>query len=219
VNISDLEKQFRSEIASNPRKAIVLGIMVAVGLCFLAARLHGLLSESSDTQGVPVGAQVVTTTSPEQAASVSQSLANKEVEPSQHDWKEVLKWRSTDPRTSPAPPLAAMRNPFHVRKEATEKPVVEEPVAAKPVPVSPTSLGMTLTSTIVAQNGGIARIGGKVYNLGQAVEIAKEGRDYKFTLTEIHDRRVVLEMDGERFELNIPEPGASSHMVLGTIAK
>jgi hypothetical protein len=30
---------------------------------------------------------------------------------------------------------------------------------------------------------------------------------------------VVLEMEGERFELSIPEPGTSGRMVLGTVEK
>jgi hypothetical protein len=219
VNIRDIEKQLRSEIAAHPRKAIVLGIMMAVGLCFWAPRFYGWLNVSKEGQQSTAAMKVQATTSSEQTASGGQSNANKEVKPSQHRWKEVLQWIHDDPRTSPAPALTAIRDPFHVRKEAVEKPAAEEPATVKPVPVSPMSLGMALTSTIVAQDGGIARIGGSIYSLGQAVEIAKEGRSYKFVLTEIHDRRVVLEMEGEQFELNIPEPGASSRMVLGKVAK
>ena len=209
----------RSEITAHPRKAIALGIMMAVGMCFWAPRIYGWLNASKEGQQSPAEVKVQATTSPEQAGTIGQSNANKEVKASKHHWKEVLNWITDDPRTAPAPPLTAMRDPFHVRKEAVEKPAIEEAATVKPVPVSPGSLGMTLTSTLIGQNGGIARIGGRMYSLGQTVEMAKEGHSYKFVLTEIDDRRVVLEMEGEKFELNIPEPGASSRMVLGKVAK
>ncbi len=89
----------------------------------------------------------------------------------------------------------------------------------KAPPASPASLGMALTSTIIGPNGGIARIGGRTYNQGQTIEAVKEGRNYKFVLSEIHDRKVVLELEGESFELSIPEPGTSGRMVLGTVDK
>ena len=154
-----------------------------------------------------------------QAKTADDLSANKENKPLQHRWKEVLKWMNNDPLTSPAPALTSDRDPFQGRKDVVEKTVIEETPPVKAVPVSPASLGMSLTSTLIGQNGGIARIGGRTYNLGQAVETEKDGRNYKFVLTEIHDRRVVLETEGEQFELSIPEPGASSRMVLGTVEK
>jgi hypothetical protein len=219
VNLQDLNKQLRTEITAHPRKAVILLIMMVVGLCFWAPRFYGWLNASTAEQQLPAGDRGQTATTSEHNGAGDRSIANKESKPSQHRWKEVLKWINNDPRTSPAPPLAEIRDPFHVRKALVEKSVVEEPATVKPVPVSPTSLGMSLTSTVIWQNGGIARIGGKMYSLGRAIEITKEGHSYKFVLTEIQDRRVVLEMEGEKFELNIPEPGASSHMIMGTVAK
>jgi hypothetical protein len=126
---------------------------------------------------------------------------------------------SNDPRTRPAGQLTITRDPFQGPKDAIAKAAMEEQTKTKAPPASPASMGMTLTSTIIGPKGGIARIGGRTYNQGQSIETEKEGRNYKFVLSEIHDRRVVLEMEGERFELSIPEPGASSHMVLGTVEK
>ena len=85
--------------------------------------------------------------------------------------------------------------PIPGAKEAVDK-ITEEP-AVKAPPASPASLGMALTSTIIGPNGGIARIGGRTYNQGQTIEAVKEGRNYKFVLSEIHDRKVVLELEGE----------------------
>ncbi len=158
-------------------------------------------------------------TSPAQTNSAGDASADKENKPLQHRWKEALNWINNDPRTCPAPALTLDRDPFQEPKKTIDKTAIEEEAKAKTPPVSPASLGMALTSTLIGQNGGIARIGGKTYNLGQTIEVQKEGRSYKFVLAEIHDRRVVLQMEGEQFELSIPEPGTSSRMVLGKVEK
>ena len=157
--------------------------------------------------------------SPGQTNSANNATDNKEIKPLRYSWKELVKRMNNDPRTRPAEQLTIDRDPFQGPKDAVVKAAIEEQVNVKVPPTSPASLGMTLTSTIIGPKAGIARIGGRMYNLGQTIETEKEGRNYKFVLTEIHDRRVVLEMEGEHFELKIPEPGTSSHMVLGTVDK
>jgi hypothetical protein len=177
----------------------------------------GWINKSEEGPRSPSGTQVAVNKSLGQTNSADNLSGNKENKPLQYSWKEVLKWMNNDPRTRPAQPLTIDRDPFQGSKDAVDK-TIEEPEVKAP-PVSPTSLGMALTSTLIGPNGGIARIGGRTYNQGQTIEAVKEGRNYKFVLSEIHDRKVVLEMEGERFELSIPEPGTSGHMVLGTVEK
>ena len=49
--------------------------------------------------------------------------------------------------------------------------------------------------------------------MGQVIEVAKEKEKESpcatFKLIEVHPRRAILEAEGERFELTIPEPGKS----------
>jgi hypothetical protein len=219
VNIHNLSKQFKHEIAAHPKKAIVLGLMMVVGLYFWIPHFFVWINKSKEDARSSAGTQIAVETSPGQTNPADNLSANKENKPLQHPWKEMLKWMNNDPRTRPAQALTVVRDPFQGPKATIDKTAIEEQANVKAQPVSPASLGMALTSTLIGQNGGIARIGGRTYNLGQTIETVKEGRNYKFVLTEIHDRRVVLEMEGERFELSIPEPGTSSHMVLGAVEK
>jgi hypothetical protein len=215
VNIQKIIKQFKQDIVAHPKKAIVLGIVMVVGLFFWMYHLWGWINKNNEGPNSSSDPQVAITTSVGQTNSAYKASANNEKKLLRYSWKEVLKSMNNDPRTRPAQVLTLDRDPFQARKETIEKPIEEQEVKAPPV--SPTSLGMALTSTLIGANGGKARIGGRTYSQGQTIEAMKEGRNYKFVLSEIHDRKVVLEMEGERFELCIPEPGTSSRMVLGTI--
>jgi hypothetical protein len=217
VNIQKINKQLKHEIASHPKKAIVLGIIIAVGLYLWMPHFLAWFNKTEEGPKSSSGTQVAVSTAPGQEKSVENLSANKEDKPLHYSWKEVLKWMNNDPRTRPAQQLTIDRDPFQGSKDAIDE-SKEEPEVKAP-PVSPASLGMALTSTIIGPNGGIARIGGRTYNQGQTIEAVKEGRNYKFVLSEIHDRKVVLELEGESFELSIPEPGTSGRMVLGTVEK
>jgi hypothetical protein len=224
VNIQDLGKQLKREITLHPKKAVVLGIVLLLMLYFWIPLLWEWNNKSKE---LPNGTQTAANTSPGPTnstnnLSINSLSANKENKPLRYCWKEIVKWMDNDPRTRPAEPLTINRDPFQSPKEMAEKAdkiALEEQAKAKAPPVTPASLGMALTSTIIGAKGGLARIGGRTYNQGQTIEMEKEGRNYKFVLLEIHDRRVVLEKEGEHFELSIPEPGTSGRMVLGTAGK
>jgi hypothetical protein len=217
VNIQKLGKQLRREIVTNPRKAIFLGILIVIGLYFWmpfprSEQIHG---EASSKSGVATQNMLK---APEPTTSSGGQLAgNTEKKSTRYSWKEVVKLMGNDPRTLPAEPLTINKDPFQGPKETLAKEVTEEQIGAKLPPITPASLGMTLTSTLIGTKSGLARIGGRTYELGQIIELEKDGRKYKFILAEIQDRRVLLEMEGEQYELNIPEPGASNRMVLGNV--
>ena len=216
MNIQNISKQIKHEITVHPKKAIVLGIMIVAGLYIWMPHFLAWINKTEEGPKSS-GTQVAVNKSLGQTNSADNLSGNKENKPLQYSWKEVLKWMNNDPRTRPAQPLTIDRDPFQGSKDAIDE-TKEEPEVKAP-PVSPASLGMALTSTLIGPNGGIARIGGRTYNQGQTIEAVKEGRNYKFVLSEIHDRKVVLEMEGESFELSIPEPGTSGRMVLGTVEK
>ena len=189
-----------------------------MALYFWISPLWGWINDKENSDSL-VGIQTGINTSPGQTNSVDYLTADKENKNLRQSWKEVAKWINNDPRMHPAEPLTITRDPFRGLKEDVAKTAMEDQVEAKAPPVSPASLGMALTSTIIGPRVGIARIGGRTYNQGQTIDVEKDGRNHRFVLTEIFDRRVVLETEGERFELSIPEPGASAHMVLGSAEK
>jgi len=217
VNIQTLSKQFKYEITANPKKVIFLGILAALGLYFWIPLLCGWVNKDKEGSESPIETQTAANASSEQASSVDSLTANKEEKTERHSWKEVLKQMSNDPRTRPVESIAVVRDPFQGSKDSIAKTMAEDTAAEKPPSASPASLGMILTSTLIGPQGAIARIGGRTYNQGQTIKAEKEGHSYKFILTEINDRQVTLEAEGERFQLIIPEPTDSSRMVLETV--
>ncbi len=155
--------------------------------------------------------------SSERENSTNDLTTIKAIPATQYTWKEIVKRIDNDPRTRPAESLTNIRDPFQGPQAAATASKIEEQAIDKPPILSPTNLGITLTSTIIGPQGRIARIGGRTYKQGQTIKTEKDGRTYKFILTEIRDRQVILEAEGEHFELSIPEPGQSGHMVLGTV--
>ncbi len=115
-----------------------------------------------------------------------------------------------------APPLSLMRDPFEAAptKPAEAKTAVEQPQPKTPT-VTPTAAGLTLTSTIIGPQRRIAQINGKTYSVGQVVVVSgkeKQSPSVHFRVLEVEPRLAVLEADGQRFELSIPEPAQSAKM-------
>ncbi len=110
-----------------------------------------------------------------------------------------------------APPLTKTRDPFESPKIETSEAKTAEKSQSKPPAITPAAAGLVLTSTIIGPQRRIAQISGKTYAVGQTIEVAKDKEvlGIAFKLVEVHPRRAVLEADGQRFELTIPEPGKS----------
>jgi hypothetical protein len=76
-------------------------------------------------------------------------------------------------------------------------------------PATVPAVDIALTSTIIGPQRRVAQINGKMYCVGQGIEVIKgrEAARVVFKLVEVQPRRAVLEGSGQRFELLIPEPG------------
>jgi len=115
-----------------------------------------------------------------------------------------------------APPLTIKRNPFQTPDDAKARlETVAEKGAAKMPAITPSAAGLVLSGTIIGPDRRVARIGGKTYTLGQIIDVVKpkekdgEGATISFQLIDIQPRRAILEADGNRYELTIPEPEKS----------
>jgi hypothetical protein len=73
-------------------------------------------------------------------------------------------------------------------------------------PITPAEAGLALGSTLVSAHRKIAEINGKSYGLNERVQIVKDALDVSFRIVEIQPRRVVLERNGQLYELKIPRP-------------
>ena len=111
-----------------------------------------------------------------------------------------------------APLLTKMRDPFEPSTIEAADTKAQEQSKLKPPAITPAAAGLVLTSTIIGPQRRVAQIDGKTYTVGQTIEVAQEkaALGVEFKLIEVHSRRAVLEADGQRFELMIPEPGKSN---------
>lgn len=116
-----------------------------------------------------------------------------------------------------APPLAQSRDPFASPTVETPAPLAAEKPEVAPPAVTPAAAGLVLTSTIIGPQRRVVQISGKMYSVGQTIDTAKEkeGACVTFKLVEVHPRRAVLQNGDERYELTIPEPGASQKIEVG----
>jgi len=206
VNVERIVKQLRHEATANPKKAAVLGLLGVVALWFWAPLVWGwIVPEDEEAED----AVVVTAAQPAQPGGEpvrSDTAANEDAPKAGHPWRQLAEWMDNDPRTLPAELVADLRDPFMTPKPQVAEAKPEEIPEELQQNVTPESLGMALTSTVVGPRYAVARINKKSYRRGKSVTLVKDGQQIEFKLTEIHRGRVVLEREGEKFELRAPSP-------------
>jgi hypothetical protein len=201
-------KQLRREAVRNPAKAGVLGLLVVLALWFWAPLVWGWIgSREGSSQPSPTGSPLATRDASSPAPASTPTAAPAAT------WQQLVEWRKRDPRTTAADMLKTRRDPFHAIPSA----VVQEEVKAAPVVqvvLTPEQLGLKLSSTVVGSDRRVALINGRIYREGQVIKCGKEAQEILFRLAEIHSRHVVLEREGHRFELAIPEKKLSDRIQL-----
>jgi hypothetical protein len=219
VKLDKLGKTLRREAVANPKKAALLGLVTILALYFWAPLLRGWFFSDK------VGSQVAVEVTPlaeavgVQMAAVTPAATDKSAA-AQPTWQQVVEWMHKDPRTMTAPVLMQTRDPFQAPNLDEPEMTAEDKIKAKPPVIAPTAAGLVLTSTIIGPDRRVVQINGKPYRVGQTVEVAKDkdSMSLKYKLIEIHTRRAILEADGERFELTIPEPSQSDKIqFLGSV--
>jgi len=204
VSLDRYWKQLRREATRNPKKAAILGGMLLVAVYFWAPLVAGWIQPSSGgaPPPPPTTAANLTGFDPTPKAASPKPAAPESVKSS---WQELTQWMEHDPRTRPAAELAAARDPFHAVE--TAKPVEVRAAPAEVRLPSVESLGLMLSTTVVGGKRPMARINGKTYALGSAVEVSVDGQKQSYQLVEVRDRSVVLEREHVRFELLLPIGG------------
>lgn len=218
MKLDKLGKKLRREATANPKKAAFLGLATLVAAYFWAPLVWGWIGKS-DKDVSTAAAKTDATSATVVAAPAGQSAT--EALPDRPPWPQIVQWMHNDPRTMTAPPLITTRDPF----ESPTIVVTEAKAAEQPKPkllaITPDIAGLVLTSTIIGPQRRVAQINGKTYVLGQTIELPKDkqalGADFK--LIEIHARRAVLEANGQRLELLIPEPGNSDKIQFSASGK
>jgi hypothetical protein len=198
-----LLRRLRREITGNPKKAAVLGLLLAVAFWFWAPLVGGWLGKSEVAEDVMPQAVATESTPEALGGSVVATATSKTPVP---PWPKVAALIEADRRMQPAL-AAADRDPFAAPLPPAAAPAAESIVEAPqppPVEVTPQAAGLTLSSTLVGPARRLALIDGKPYREGSKVRARQ--RDAEFELVEIHPRVVVLAREGRHYELRIPTP-------------
>ena len=206
-------KQIRREAKSHPAKAIVLSVLAVVAVCYWAS-----LAWSWGDDGKSKSTAVKT---PQQSFDAEAILAaelaktNSAAETAnniQHGWKQIVEWIEKDPRTLAVEKMPGRADAFETAEEPQVQEQVEEddsktqsiPIIVVP-DVTPRQLEMSLSSTLLGPDGGVALIDGKAYRIGQIVTSEKDQYQTPFVLAEIHARHVTLTYKDKKHKLLMPE--------------
>ncbi len=214
MSLTKLTKRLRREARANPKKAVFLGMLVAAAMYFWAPVVAGWVPPEPAPADSP-RPPLTTDLQPPVAANLGP--ARQSLPPSTEDrsypWTQLDQWMRQDPATNSDEDLTLRRDPFAL-KRATVDPAGQKQSQADRPKVTPQSLKLTLTSTVVGPRGRVALIAGRAYREGETVKVEQGGQAIEFKLVEVDRRRVLLEREGKRFELTIPEPKGSDRIEL-----
>ena len=207
MSLNKLARQLRREAMANPKKAAILAVLALVAVYFWGPLVWGWVAPEQASGEPPNGkdeAAAEPGTLANTASTQPQEPPEKEQTACPYPWTQLDEWMRGDPMTTPAEDLTGWRDPFASDLAGAGGDEHEGAQAAVPQ-VTPESLGVELSGTLIGPRRRVALIGGKAYRAGQTVTIDHAGRPVDLKLIEVHPRRIVLEWEGNRFDLVIPE--------------
>lgn len=203
-----LTGQLIHDLKASWKKTALLGVLLAVGLCFWIPLLIRTVSGGSRESGIaePVAAAI------DLAVAARPSTPNdpspgQNVAPEFH-WAVAAKLFQTDPLLQSADVMAVDRDPFQI--DATQFPLPVQTVdathPADEVPTKGTSSaspqpldGAVLKSTVIGPSRRAAFINSRLYYEGRSLNLGDE----TYHVAAIYPRRVVLRRGQKVYELSI----------------
>jgi hypothetical protein len=191
---SSFSKRLQREVLGNPKKAGLLGLLCLVAGYFWAPLLAGSFKEADLT------APATSTDLPPNGVAVPSSANAQTAATASLTWKQVAECLDRTKSQGLAPVPADARDPFKtaVQAQTQTESVVE--VRTSGPSLSPQDAGLSLSSTMVGPRYSVALIGGESYRIGDEVPSSTD-EAISFRLKSIHAKHVMLERNGEEFEL------------------
>lgn len=204
MNVQQLVKRLRREMTANPKKAIILGLVLLVGVYFWAPLLASWMGSGNTpvaAKASDASADLVPSFTAMLTAQTAAKPKDKETE-KQHSWSTLAEWLDRDDRTTAADPQVVGRNPFCAVVEKKEIKVALPKVIK--TRLTPQQLAMSLEGTMIGRQRKMAVIDGRGYQLGDTIKVRNRQGSAEFELSEIESHSAVLTLGGERFVLRIP---------------
>lgn len=224
MDIKQFTRRLRREVRTNPKKAAILGLLCVVALYYWAPLVWNWMGGRKSADLAQADVAATTNPAPNPPASAPLAGAGVVAEPGKasqpagpsRPWQQVVQWIEQDPTMKPAAARSQRRDPFHPATGEVAANEEEEPDEAQTAEaakdLTPDALGVQLTSTLIGPQRRVAMINGRPCQEGRTIAMAKDGQQVEFKLCEVHPRRVVLERDGKRYELAIPQSAPSGRL-------
>lgn len=217
MSIQTLKKQFQKELKTNPKKAVVLGLLALVAVYFWAPLAIKMVSDGKKSSKASKVAQTdgqqaeIATSSELETTSKQNKTALQTSAAPAFGWDQILDSIHKDPRTASYPEIKNEHDPFKRAEKIIEVPVSGNPLATRATEqapevvrdLSPEALGMKLTSTIVGDRRSVAMIDDRAHAVGQRVIAYDGATPLPFRLVEIRPELVILEREGQQYALKI----------------
>jgi len=198
---SSFSKRLQREVLGNPKKALLLGLLCVVAGYFWAPLVAGSF-KGADVTEITAPNTTNGDSTPAVAPTTSTLAVQTPVVAVSFTWKQIAECLDRI-RIQQITSLAAdARDPFKPAPSvgAQAESVVEIRTSAPSL--TPQQAGLSLSSTMVGPRYGIALIDGETYRVGDEINSAT-AEGVTFRLKSIHAKHVVLERNGEEFELSL----------------
>jgi hypothetical protein len=199
VKLGKLLTAVRRELTANPKKAVVLALLLAAAVWFWGPIVWRKLGGSKP----PDQALAVVVNSQMPAESPTPS-AKPQTQASNGNWRELRSARRQDPLVQPAAFDPQWPQPFKVAALAAATAGGAETTQ---VVLTPAQAGLVLESIVYGKTRRAAMINGEVYREGSEVAAsAAPGAAVTFQVVHIDRASVALERYGRTYRLDFPRP-------------
>lgn|GEM_PF-2083553 len=212
VKLDKLTKRLSRDLAANPKKAGILGVMVLVALYFWLPLLKEWIGDSATSGPAKVASVILTDDPATPAAGASKAKETLR-------WEKVRQWVESDPWMASATFDPQWRDPFAISSltdpaQTTPKsttPTTPEAIAAQAAAsdgdISPEQAGLSVASVVVGPRLRTVNIGGDVYRENDLVEAtAKDGETLEFQIVSITPHEVWMRRNGKTYRLQLSRP-------------
>ncbi len=213
MSLNNLSGQLRRDLAANPKKAAVLGLMVAVALYFWGPLAWKYIKASGAKQNSKANmASLILTDDPiEPSQQVKSGLRSR------FKWERVRQLIQQDPHMLSATFDVTWVDPFgKPAASATEAITTNETPAAEPAAttsaaasIDPQNLGLTLSGIMVGPRGRLAMINGEACHEGELISVTDKREKtvgYEIRVLKIGRQSVQLDFGGRIFSLELSQP-------------
>lgn len=196
----------RRELAANPKKSVVLLVLLAAAAWFWGPIVWRTLGgKTAAPAAVPT--PVAGGQTPAAGTDIRPATASVPSGKPLVDWRQLLAARGRDPLTQPATFDPQWPQPFKLPDAAANLASGTDAVGQVSTPFAPAEVGLVLQSIVYGSSNRMAVINGEVYHEGSEVAVAAaEGSPVSFELVRIERSRVALKRHDRQYWLEFPRP-------------